>query len=261
MTFRKLIRIITIVLLSGSLYLEAGESLKLLPEAVEWGTAGAAFVAARKLDHIPVWHHSSIFTGTTDKEFRENTVSEMQLYAAAGLTTLGIGLIPNNEGWLKPSSYHHAKGILESLSATYLITNITKNLFGRQRPSFKSYPAEEHLDAEKSFPSGHASISFAIASYSSLYIFDHIGEWNNPSEKSGKWLYLIVSHLSAGYVGYTRITDNRHFLSDVVAGGVLGSGLAVIVYSYQNSKCTGNNDDSSLQKKETPIFLTFSVPF
>jgi len=126
-----------------------------------------------------------------------------------------------SDGWLQESSYRHTKGLVESLSAAYLLTNLTKNIVGRKRPSYSNYPDEERVDASKSFPSGHSSISFAIASYSSLYVLDHFG---NDGKKTGPWIYFAGSHALAVYVGYTRIADNRHFLSDVIAGGLLGSG-------------------------------------
>jgi diacylglycerol diphosphate phosphatase/phosphatidate phosphatase len=240
--------------------LPAGESLKVLPEVLEWGLTGAAFVGARKLDHMPAWSHLPIFKGEVKKPYRANTVTETELYAAAGLAVLGIGFIPNNDGWLQQSNYNHTQGFAETLSAVYLLTNITKNLCGRQRPSYLHYPKEDYLDADKSFPSGHTSISFAVASYTSLYVFDHIGHWNKAAEKSGKLLYFATSHLLAGFVGYTRIFDNRHFLSDVIAGGLLGSGVALMVYSFQNQQISSENGNST-QTLEVPLQLTFSIPF
>ncbi len=252
---------VLVICLSGTLWINAGESLKLLPEAAEWGLTGAAFISARKVDHMPAWNSCPFFNGVSDRPFCENTISETQLYAAAGLTVLGIGFIPNNDGWLQPSNYRHSKGFLETLSATYLLTAITKNLFGRKRPSFAHYPGEDRMDADKSFPSGHASISFAIASYSSLYVFDHIGHWDRNVDKAGKLLYFATSHMLASYVGYTRITDNRHFLSDVIAGGLLGSGVAAVVYSFQNQQNSTEDSNGSSQNSEVPLYLAFSIPF
>jgi hypothetical protein len=58
-----------------------------------------------------------------------------------------------------------------------------------------------------SFPSGHASAAFTTASI----LERHLGY-------RGAWPTLV----GASYVALSRITDNRHFLSDVVFGSALG---------------------------------------
>jgi membrane-associated phospholipid phosphatase len=58
-----------------------------------------------------------------------------------------------------------------------------------------------------SFPSGHASITFATASV----LERHFGY-------RGAWPTFVV----ASYVGASRLHDNRHWLSDVVFGSALG---------------------------------------
>lgn len=237
--------------------LNAGDSVKLLPEVGEWGTGGLAFYAAKWLDHQPAWRERSIGKKPTDRPFHENTVSSSQLYGAAGITALGIGFIPNDDGWLKRSAYHHSKGLVQALAFTYLATNITKNIVGRRRPSFANYPAGERVDANKSIPSGHTSISFAIASYSSLYALDHFGA---EDSKIGPVIYSSVSHLLAAWVGYTRIVDNRHFISDVIAGGLLGSGVAWLVYDYQASKFDSENPQNGTNKNILPWSIRFSIP-
>jgi membrane-associated phospholipid phosphatase len=57
------------------------------------------------------------------------------------------------------------------------------------------------------FPSGHASMTFATASV----IERHFGY-------RGSWPMFLI----AGYVSASRLTDNRHFLSDVLFGSALG---------------------------------------
>ncbi len=235
----------------------AGEqNLEPIPEFAEWSLAGLAFFSAHWLDDQAAWNDRHFFNQPDDKPYRENTVSSKTLYTAAGLTGLGIGLIPNDEGWLKVSAYHHSKGLMQTLAFSYLATNITKNIVGRRRPCFTHYPADDRIDAGKSFPSGHTSISFAIASYSSLYALDHFGGEN----KTGSWIYAVGSHALAAYVGYTRIVDNRHFLSDVIAGGLLGSGVAWLVYEYQQCKSPAEDSSNETTKSVVPVFLTVSIP-
>ena len=65
------------------------------------------------------------------------------------------------------------------------------------------------------FPSGHASMTFATASV----IERHFGY-------RGSWPMFLI----AGYVSASRLTDNRHYLSDVLFGSALGiaSGWTVV---------------------------------
>jgi membrane-associated phospholipid phosphatase len=66
-----------------------------------------------------------------------------------------------------------------------------------------------------SFPSGHASVTFATASV----LERHFGY-------RGAWPTFVV----AGYVAASRLTENKHFLSDVLFGAALGmaSGWTVV---------------------------------
>ena len=66
-----------------------------------------------------------------------------------------------------------------------------------------------------SFPSGHSATAFAAASVLERH-FGYRASWP---------MFLI-----AGYVSASRITDNRHFMSDVLFGAALGmaSGWTVV---------------------------------
>jgi hypothetical protein len=59
-----------------------------------------------------------------------------------------------------------------------------------------------------SFPSGHASITFATATV----IERHLG-----------WRMSVVGFSVASYVAASRLHDNRHYLSDVVFGAAVGA--------------------------------------
>jgi len=60
---------------------------------------------------------------------------------------------------------------------------------------------------EFSFPSGHASVSFAAATV----LQRHFG-----------WTAGIPAYAAASYVAASRIQDKRHYLSDVAFGAVIG---------------------------------------
>lgn len=61
-----------------------------------------------------------------------------------------------------------------------------------------------------SFPSGHTSTAFTSAAV----IETHFGRW-----------WSIPAYAAATYVGLSRMQENRHYLSDVIAGAILGTYL------------------------------------
>lgn len=110
---------------------------------------------------------------------------------AAALTYVG-GLISKNERWRRTGEV-----LVESLVFTEGITAGLKYAVNRQRPNGGNY----------SFPSGHASRTFAVASaLTTMY-----GWWGVPA--------LVA----AGAISAGRITSDSHYLSDVLFGAVLGS--------------------------------------
>jgi len=79
-----------------------------------------------------------------------------------------------------------------------LLTTILKGSINRTRPDGAPY----------SYPSGHTSSSFATAGV----IYTHFGKtWGIPA------------FVFAGYVGLSRLQEGKHYLSDVIAGGILGT--------------------------------------
>ncbi|MEO7719320.1 MAG: phosphatase PAP2 family protein [Capsulimonas sp.] len=95
----------------------------------------------------------------------------------------------------------HALRVVDSLATTALLTEGLKALTKEKRPD-----SDEH----NSFPSGHASAAFAVATMESAF---------HPKE-APLWF------LGAATIGWSRIRLNRHYTHDVVAGALLGFGVA-----------------------------------
>jgi len=97
---------------------------------------------------------------------------------------------------------------------------ILKNAIGRKRP--KDSPGDpfqfEPFSGNESFPSGHTTIAFATA----------VGI---DRETRARWVPFVVYPM-AGLVGWSRIHDDEHWLSDVVAGAALGSWTATAVQNH-----------------------------
>jgi membrane-associated phospholipid phosphatase len=87
-----------------------------------------------------------------------------------------------------------AQALIVNSAYTYAL----KRTVGRTRPDGSD---------NQSFPSGHASDAFALATV----VNAHFGP------KAG-----IPAYLAAGAVGFSRVSKNVHNLSDVLAGATLG---------------------------------------
>ncbi|KAK6188321.1 hypothetical protein SNE40_004519 [Patella caerulea] len=97
-------------------------------------------------------------------------------------------------------------------------------------------------DSRLSFPSGHASFAFFSAVFVVLYLHHRMSV--NFSHLLRPTLQAAVM-LLAIWSGVTRVTDNKHFTSDVVGGAVLGSVLAWITFykvTLPNLKSTSTDN-------------------
>jgi len=73
-----------------------------------------------------------------------------------------------------------------------------------------------------SFPSGHATASFATA----MVLQDHYG-----------WKVGLPAFLAAGYTAASRVVDNQHWTSDVVFGAALGVACArTVTIKYRETR-------------------------
>ncbi len=90
-----------------------------------------------------------------------------------------------------------------SMGMTYLL----KFVVNRTRPNGEPY----------SFPSGHSTSAFSGAT---MIQMNHGWKWGAPA-------YLL-----AGYVAYSRVKVDKHYVSDVIAGAVIGTGVSYLVCRY-----------------------------
>lgn len=116
-----------------------------------------------------------------------------------------------------------------------------KFLSGRQRPDFYTTAARvpdpqfhgpfkviKDFSGNKensSFPSGHTTVAFAAATVFAMEYKDHL-------------LIPIISYSAATLIGLSRLTENRHWFTDIVAGAALGylSGRQVVNNYHRYAK-------------------------
>lgn len=88
--------------------------------------------------------------------------------------------------------------LTQGLLINGVLTVLSKEAVGRMRP--------DSSDA-RSFPSGHTSGSFMIATVLGHHLGPRVG---------------VPAFLVASFIGVSRVEANAHFMSDVVAGATLG---------------------------------------
>jgi undecaprenyl-diphosphatase len=90
----------------------------------------------------------------------------------------------------------------------------------RERPSnFDSATPLEQVFGHSSFPSGHTTTSFAIATVLVLTL------WGSRTAWAG-WLAMLWASL----VGLSRVYVGVHFPSDVLGGAALGTSCGAVIY-------------------------------
>ena len=102
----------------------------------------------------------------------------------------------------------------ESSIIAALIINPTICFFtGRRLPSKQDEPSSfrPFRHSGYSFPSGHTSAAFALASSLDIDLRDTLGYWQTP----------VLYGMAAG-VARSRVYDDKHYLSEVILGGGIG---------------------------------------
>ncbi|MDH4066230.1 MAG: phosphatase PAP2 family protein [Acidobacteriota bacterium] len=127
-------------------------------------------------------------------------------YIGNGLVLFGAAATTYAFGtWTdRPRAAHVGRDVLRTLAVSQVVVQGLKLAVSRERPDGSD---------DNSFPSGHAASTFAAA----VVFQRHLGK---------KW--AIPTYAIATYVGFSRLHENRHYLSDVVMGVGLGvaSGLS-----------------------------------
>lgn len=161
-----------------------------------------------------------------DIEAAASTSDRLGFYA---LPVLALGL---NAGLAYASGDIQTAGvdsllILESVAISSFLTQVTKYSVGRERPFVHALPeAEKSLtehpaDNNLSFFSGHTSLAFslAVSASTTMTLRGYDLAWLG-------WATLVPA---AGVVAYLRMAGDRHYLSDVLFGALVGGGVGFLV--------------------------------
>jgi membrane-associated phospholipid phosphatase len=129
---------------------------------------------------------------------------QIEVYGTITAGILGAGLLTGNRAVTRSGSR-----LAATLALAGAASSVAKLAVGRPRPD-QSDDADGYLpfSGQEAMPSGHTTMAFALATALS----DDINQ---------TWASVGLYTLAVG-VGWSRINDNRHWLSDVAAGAALG---------------------------------------
>jgi membrane-associated phospholipid phosphatase len=188
----------------------------------DWLTAGASVAAVvgtgLLLDHSATQFMTNHRTASWDRVAKDvqNLGDTPSVFIAGGTYLAGVAF---------KDPEVRATGIDTMVTmglANLLLTIPLKVVVGRSRPSANEGTQDFHpFNGGQSFPSGHATQAFALASV--------IAEHADTPWVSG------VSYGLAGLVGLARVEQRAHFMSDVVAGGLIGTFVGKAVVSYNRT--------------------------
>ena len=130
--------------------------------------------------------------------------------------------------------------LAETLAVTGLVTELFKGAIGRYRPFTYLDPSDfsgevrdelveeqSEPDVMRSWPSGHSSISFAMAAAGSTLLAVKQKQAGGPV---GPVVAVYGVTLGAATVTATlRVVAGKHYPSDVISGSFLGLGLGVAI--------------------------------
>lgn len=156
----------------------------------------------------------------SDDFFRFMSDANFYVYVGTPVTMAVVGLARKDNELLRD-----AAAMAAGTAVAYGIALGFKYTVKRERP-FVAYPDDfadktghDYSDSY-SFPSGHSTTAFAVATSLSL---------DYP-----KWYVIVPSYAYAGTVAYSRLHLGVHYPSDVLTGALIGSGCAVLSHYVSN---------------------------
>jgi len=135
----------------------------------------------------------------------------------------------------------------QSYICSDILSGTFKGIFGRQRPNYidpsthepqprfhgpfqKPRDSTGHKISTTSFPSGHTIAAFSAATVYAMQYKNHA-------------LVPVLAYSAATLIGLSRITENKHWISDVFAGAAVGyiSGRLVVNNYHRRAKQNFSN--------------------
>jgi membrane-associated phospholipid phosphatase len=137
---------------------------------------------------------------------------------------------------------------LEAAVFAGIITNVFKEVFGRVRPyASDGQTIFEPFSGNKSFPSGHATTAFAVASVIAM--------------RTDGWIVPTIAYGLASVVAFDRINDQAHFASDVFAGACIGIATGRFLVNRHRRQAEAESGKTEVSLVPIPGGMALRVDF
>ena len=167
----------------------------------------------------------SPFLTDVSSVFRQQ--GEPWYYVSVSVGVWGAGVIANSHDLRRAG-----RRLMAAVAVSGLMEQVIKQLAGRARPNegsgaftfhpFSSLKDSLGVQTRGSFPSGHATAAFAVATS----LADDI---RNP-------IATVALYAIATGAAWSRVYDNRHWLSDTFFGAALGITTAKVMSVFERDR-------------------------
>ncbi len=160
------------------------------------------------------------------KREQAHRVSDILMYGTASLPFLLL-----LDGKVKKDYLDIALLYLETVALTsnlYTYSPLGPTFVDRYRPLafYEEVPLEERQSGNmrNSFYSGHVATTAMGGFFLAKVLHDYHPEWG-----SRRWLLFGAAALPTTTVAWLRVRALKHFPSDVLAGGLIGAGMGILI--------------------------------
>jgi len=191
------------------------------PHQIQWyePVIVAAGVSVFFLVDEPVERYMLANQSTTKDDAADifRRVGEPEVWALVPTVMVGTGL-----AFKQPGLTHAGLRAITSAALAGGVTTVLKWVFGRERPndpgstplSFEPFSIE-FASSDAAFPSGHTSSAFGFVA-------------SLADDVDPLWAKVGLYAIGVG-TAWSRVYNNAHWTSDVVAGAIVGIGSAKLV--------------------------------
>jgi len=160
------------------------------------------------------------------------TASSVTAYALAPISAFGLDALAAHMDGDISTFAADALVIAEAVALSSLTTQIIKFASGRQRPYAHYGGGSTSPDDNTSFYSGHTSLAFSLAVASGTVA-------SMRGYSMAPWIWASGLAI-AGTTAYLRLASDKHYLTDVITGAVIGSAFGfAIPYIFHRPRTEG----------------------
>jgi membrane-associated phospholipid phosphatase len=149
----------------------------------------------------------------------------------------------------------YAHGYDMAVALTQLATSATKGVVGRKRPNEDDARLLGESTKSRSFFSGHASTTFCLATYTTLF----------TRRTTDRLLYRtgvpLVTFSAATYAAWSRVAEHRHYPSDVIVGAAAGTAIGALVFRWYDGMEPRENSSAGITILPMPRGASLAIFF